>query len=117
MVENIGGIRNAGLAYDRILIAPELGGKLTSARVAYDSIRGTIRSEWKKSPAGLTFNILIPANTAAMISLPAASADEITEGGLPLIDVRGVKFLKVENGRAQLAVSSGSFSFAVKPAK
>ncbi len=117
MAENIGGIRNAGLAYDRILIAPEPGGKLTSARVAYDSIRGTIRSEWKKSAAGFTLNVLIPANTTGIVSLPAASADDITEGGSPLVDARGLKFLKMEGGRAQIAVSSGNFSFAVKPAK
>ncbi len=117
MAENIGGIRNAGLAYDRILIAPEPDDKLTFARVAYDSIHGTIRSEWKKSANQFTVNVTIPANTTATVSLPAAADGDITENGLPLDQVTGVKFLRMENGRALLAVASGSYTFAVKTAQ
>ena len=117
MAENIGGIRNAGLAYDRILIAPEPDDKLTFARVAYDSIHGTIRSEWTKSAGRFTLDVTIPANTTATVSLPAADAGDITENGLPLDQVSGVKFLRMENGRALLAVASGSYEFAVKTAQ
>ena len=117
MAENIGGIRNAGLAYDRILIAPEPDDKLTFARVAYDSIHGTIRSEWTKSAGRFTLDVTIPANTTATVSLPAADPGNITENGLPLDQVSGVKFLRMENGRALLAVASGSYEFAVKTAQ
>ena len=47
MVENIGGIRNDGPAYKRILIAPQPGGGLTWAKVGYRSIQGQIESDWK----------------------------------------------------------------------
>ena len=117
MAENIGGIRNDGQAYDRIAITPMPDDKFTAARVAYDSIHGNIRSEWKKTAAGLTLNVLIPANTTATVSLPAKSADDITEGSLPLADAQGVKFLRLENDRALLAVDSGSYEFAVKAGK
>jgi alpha-L-rhamnosidase len=79
MVENVAGIRNDGPAYKKIVIAPTPGGKLTSADVRYDSIRGRIETAWKKSGDKLTLNVTIPANTTATVLVPAKSADAITE--------------------------------------
>ena len=47
MVENIGGIRSDGPGYKKIIIAPQPGGRLTSARTSYQSIRGRIETNWK----------------------------------------------------------------------
>mgnify|MGYP001160508518 CR=1 FL=1 len=63
----------------RRVFAPTPGGKLTSADVRYDSIRGCIESAWKKSGGKLTLNVTIPANTTATVLVPAKSADAITE--------------------------------------
>jgi len=117
MVENIGGIRNAAPAYRQITIAPEPDEKLTFARTHFTSIRGEISCEWKKADAKLLVNVVIPANTTATVSLPANPADKITEGGRPLADVTGVKFLRYEDGRALLAVESGRYTFTVKTKK
>jgi len=117
MVENIGGIRNAAPAYKQITIAPAVDKKLTFAKTRFTSIRGEISSEWKKADDRLLVNVVIPANTTATVSLPAKSADDITEGGKPLADVTSTKFLRYEDGRALLAVESGSYAFAVKAEK
>ncbi|MBI5395963.1 MAG: rhamnosidase, partial [Verrucomicrobia bacterium] len=113
MVENIGGIRNDGPAYKRIIIAPQPGGKLTSADVRYDSIRGPIESAWKKSGDKLTFNVTIPANTTATVFVPAANADAVTESGKPLAKAPGVKFLRMKGDRAVLEVEAGSYRFGI----
>ena len=117
MLENIGGIRNAGLAYKQIVIAPTTDEKLTFARTYYASVRGEIACEWKKSGDKLLVTVAIPANTTATVSLPAKSADAITEGGQPLAKVAGVKFLRVENDRVLLSAESGSYEFAVNTGK
>ncbi|MCX6899584.1 MAG: family 78 glycoside hydrolase catalytic domain [Verrucomicrobia bacterium] len=121
MVENIGGIRNdpdtgvgaGGPAYKKIVIAPTPGGKLTSADVRYDSIRGRIETAWKKSGDKLTLNVTIPANTTATVLVPAKSADAVTESGKPLAKAPGVKFLRMEGDRAVLELEAGSYRFCL----
>ncbi|MFA6562306.1 MAG: family 78 glycoside hydrolase catalytic domain [Verrucomicrobiia bacterium] len=111
MVENIGGIRNDAPAYKKIVIAPTPGGKLTSADVRYDSIRGRIETAWKKNGDKLTLNVTIPANTTATVFVPAKSADAITESGKPLSKASGVRFLRMDGDRAVLEVEAGSYKF------
>jgi alpha-L-rhamnosidase len=51
------------------------------------------------------------------VYVPAQAADEITEGGRPLARARGVKFVRMEDGRAVLEVVSGSYRFRSHPQK
>jgi alpha-L-rhamnosidase len=87
------------------------GGKLTSATIRYDSIRGRIETAWKKSGDKLTLNVTIPANTTATVLIPAKSADAITESGKPLAKSPGVKFLRMDGDRAVLEVEAGNYRF------
>ena len=82
-------------------------GKLTSADVRYDSIRGRIETVWKTSGDKLTINATIPANTTAIVLVAARSADAITESGKPLAKATGVKFLRMEGDRAVREVEQG----------
>jgi alpha-L-rhamnosidase len=119
MVENIGGIRTVGRAYKQILIAPQPGGKLTSADVRYDSIRGRIESAWKLEGGKLLLCVTIPANTTATIVIPTAKPAEVTESGQPLDKATGVKLLRAEDGQTVVTVESGEYQFAAPytPAK
>ena len=116
MVENIGGIRSDGPAYQHIIIAPQLDGKLIDATTSYDSIRGRIETGWKRDGGNFSLNVIIPPNTAATVYLPLnpAAANRISESGRPLESVKGVKLLRTENDRAVLEVESGSYHFVVK---
>jgi alpha-L-rhamnosidase len=113
MVENIGGIRSAAPSYKELLIAPQLDDKLTSAAVAYSSIRGLITTDWRKKGGQFLFNMTIPANTTAQVALPAKSAAAITESGRPLAEAPGVRFLRLEGPNVLLSVGSGHYAFAV----
>ncbi len=112
MVENIGGIRAEDVAYKRILIAPQLDGKLTAAKTSYRSIRGLIATDWSVRENTFTMAVTIPANTTATVSLPARSVDDVTEGGQP---IKGVGNIRVENGRVLVDVGSGQYRFESKP--
>lgn len=116
MVENIGGIRSDGPAYQHIIIGPQLDGKLIDATTSYDSIRGRIETGWKRDGGNFSLNVIIPPNTAATVYLPLnpAAANRISESGRPLESVKGVKLLRTENDRAVLEVESGSYHFVVK---
>ena len=112
MVENIGGIRSKGPAYKKIVIAPTLDGKLTWAKVRYESIRGPIASNWVvKGGKVLLLGVTIPANTTATIAIPTAEADVITENGNPLASAESVKVLSEGPEGVVLSVGSGSYRF------
>ncbi|MFO0908000.1 MAG: family 78 glycoside hydrolase catalytic domain [Isosphaeraceae bacterium] len=111
MVENLGGIRANEPSYRTITIAPVIDPSLAFANVAYQSIRGDIRSHWIHQGKTLTLDVHIPANTRATLQIPAASADAVVEDGKPLKDVDGVKVVGLENGKLRLEVASGHYAF------
>ena len=113
MVENIGGIRNEGPAYKRIRIEPDPDGKLTWARVGYRSIRGWIRTAWKRRDGRLELEVAIPPNTTAVVSAPTADPDAVKESGRPLNQAPGVRTLRAEKGRVELEIESGTYRFSM----
>lgn len=114
MAENIGGIRADAPGYERLIIAPQPGGDLTSARTIYNSIRGRIESEWNLAPDRFVLTVIIPANTTARITLPAAAGATITEGGRPIEQVDSVQLVRREPDRAIFDVESGRFVFTAR---
>ena len=111
--------------FGRILIWPRIpsaasnpdGSPLTWARAEYASPRGLVRSHWQKRDDGVEMRVTIPANTTALVHLPAAPDAVITESGTPLTDgVAGVRLVSREGGTAVLDVGSGDYRFRVAAA-
>jgi alpha-L-rhamnosidase len=114
MAENIGGIRAESPGYEKIVIAPQPGGGLTSARIVYNSIRGRIESDWKLDAGKFELRVSIPANTMARVELPAKAGAKILEGGGAIEQAAGVRLVKHESERTLLDVESGMYEFAVQ---
>jgi alpha-L-rhamnosidase len=115
MVENIGGIRSDGPGYRRILFAPQFDAGLTYARVGYDSVRGPIRSVWKRDGETMEWDVTIPANTTATLMLPTTDPASIKESDEPLEGSPYVKLLRSDNGTTVLEAESGRYSFTFRP--
>lgn len=115
MYEDIGGIKtdpqNPG--FKVIEMKPSFVDGLDYAKASYHSIHGLIKSNWKKNDKELTWNVSIPANTKAIVYLPAASAKDITESGKSISSVDGITFIKMEDGKAVMEVKSGDYSFVI----
>ncbi|HEY3413021.1 MAG TPA: glycoside hydrolase family 78 protein [Armatimonadota bacterium] len=119
MHANIGGIDTDPThpGFKRIVLHPRPGGGLTHARATYDSIRGRIVSVWSTEAGRFELNVTVPANTTAEVWVPAAAADQVTEGGKAAVSAEGVKLLRQEDGCAVFEVGSGTYTFvAPKPA-
>ncbi len=112
MVENIGGIRTDGPGYRQIIIAPRPDGRITWARVGYNSIRGPIRSQWRTEGLTLNLDVTIPANTTARIVIPTVDPGQVTESGKAVGEAEGVEGVSVEAGRVIVTVGSGTYHFA-----
>ncbi len=76
-------------AFKHFIIKPNLVGGLTSARAAYDSVRGRIVSDWKIKDGRFSLTVTIPANTTATVYVPAASSAAIMEDSKPAADCGG----------------------------
>jgi alpha-L-rhamnosidase len=87
-------------------------GDLKWARASYASVRGEIAARWQHDAGKFTLSVTIPANTTATVFLPANSAKSVTEGGQPVAQARGVKFLREEKGHAVFEIESGAYEFA-----
>ncbi|HOW66992.1 MAG TPA: family 78 glycoside hydrolase catalytic domain [Candidatus Paceibacterota bacterium] len=101
--------------WQHFFIAPRPGGGVTWAKAEYQSIRGRIASEWHLNDHTFTLQLLVPANTTATLSLPAAPGSMITESGGSLATADGVKILRRESDRVLLSLNSGGYRFRVGP--
>ena len=108
-----GGIRPAAdaVGFDKIVVAPQLLGDLQWVKCSYQSVRGPVACEWKKSAAGLELRVAVPVGATATVWVPAKDAAAVTEGGMPAARAEGVKFLRHESGSAVYAVGGGSYVF------
>lgn len=74
------GVQNAGIGYDKILIAPEYDCPFEWADGAYHSTSGTIELKWEKNGDKIQISGRIPANTSADLKLPDGAIEELGNG-------------------------------------
>ncbi len=111
--EYLGGIRcdPGAPGFKKIIIKPLVVGGLTWGKDSYDSIHGRIASEWRQSPEKFDLRVTIPANTTAMVYLPAKDIKSVTESGRALAKIAAVKSVKMEADRIVLEIGSGDYHF------
>lgn len=101
----------AGPGFKRFILRPEPVGDVTWCRGSHTCLYGTIESAWRLEDDGFVLEAAIPANTSATVYLPAESAARVFEGAGPATQAEGVRFLRMEDGRAVLEVQSGRYEF------
>jgi alpha-L-rhamnosidase len=107
----IGGIQPASPGYKTILIQPMVRDGLTWARTSYDSIHGRISTAWKRSGHRLTLDVVVPANTTAVVCLPTKDIASVKESGRPVNQAKGVQFLRQETDQVDFSIGSGTYRF------
>ncbi|MGA7719811.1 MAG: family 78 glycoside hydrolase catalytic domain [Ignavibacteriaceae bacterium] len=103
------GIENPG--FKEIIMNPAEVNELDFVNASYNSVYGLIKSGWKKTKNKFLWNISIPANTSAIVYIPAESSGNVREGKQPAETAKGVKFLRLENRRAVYQIQSGNYNF------
>jgi len=114
MFENIAGIRTDGIGYKKIVIKPYVGGKLSWADTSYNSIHGLIVSNWKIDNDSFKFKVVIPANTTAVVYIPAEDKNNVYEETKPIYKAHGVTLLAEGKGYVVCKVGSGDYQFRSK---
>jgi len=111
----LGGIQPApdAVGFDRTIICPQIVDDLDWVQCSYNSARGRIVSNWKRTGDALAFEIKIPANTMAKVQLPAGDIENITEGGRRLQPNEAIKIIQ-RRDPIILQVRSGTYSFRIQ---
>jgi len=95
--------------YKAIRISPRPGGGLTRACATYRSPYGDIESSWEIRDGRIRLDVRVPPNTTAIVQLPGAAAENVTEGGVPLASVAGVHDLRRRGSDLVFNVGSGVY--------
>lgn len=123
MFQKLAGIEPASPGFKEIRIRPHVPDADSNpdqdpihwVNARYDSIHGPIEVAWmKQKEGGFTMKTVIPANTTAVIYIPATSAAAVTEGGQAImthpdltVEGREASFVKAKTG-------SGRYEFEVR---
>lgn len=113
--EGLGGIQQAdnSAAYQQIVIKPEMTWNINYVNASHQTVYGNIVSQWKKMDKGFELYAEIPANTTAIIYLPAKEIKNVTESNKPITNAKGISIAGIENGRVKIKTGSGKFYFKV----
>jgi alpha-L-rhamnosidase len=111
--ENLAGIRTdkTEVGFKKIVMKPIVPAGLDFVNASYKSPYGVIKSSWKNSVDKFVWSLTIPANTTAVIHIPANNPDEVLVNGKPVSGNNSLQFIKLDKGAAVFAVPSGSYTF------
>ncbi|RZL63498.1 MAG: alpha-rhamnosidase [Pedobacter sp.] len=109
--ENLAGIKSADAAFKKIAMKPEMIAGLNTVNASYNSVYGLIKSNYNNTAKQFNWKVTIPANTTAIVYLPTKQGDVVSE---QLSNIKDLKFIKNENGRAVYEIGSGNYEFIVK---
>ncbi|NEW81600.1 MAG: family 78 glycoside hydrolase catalytic domain [Mariniphaga sp.] len=96
--------------YKHILLAPHPGGELKNASAEFSSMYGLIKSAWKLEGEDFVYEIVIPANTTASVTLPQAKEEQVTVNLKPFTAEMKKGMQQSANG-VTLALGSGTYQF------
>jgi alpha-L-rhamnosidase len=110
--ENMAGIKSnpETPGFKQIIMKPDFEAGLTYVNASYESIHGLIKSNWKKNKSNLQWNIMIPANTSALVYLPTTTISDVILNGKKITS----ETYKIEGTKLVLTLPSGAYNVSVK---
>jgi alpha-L-rhamnosidase len=98
--------------YKHLVIHPQPGGSLTSARAELLTQYGSALSGWRLEGGQLRVDVRVPANTRATVRLPGATLAQVMEGGKAVASVTGVRSAIQEGAVVIVEIGSGDYVFS-----
>lgn len=97
--------------FKHFILQPRFGGTMTFARGYYDSMYGRIEAAWELDGNDFKYTVTVPANTTAIMYLPATSEENVSESGKAASNAEGVILLSVEENKLVYELQSGIYEF------
>lgn len=112
----LGGIQPAddAVGFDLIHLRPQVVPDLEWVQTSYESIRGTIVSNWSQTKEANEHEFIIPPNVSATLELPLPAGHNITESGQAIDQAKGIQILpQLRPDTIRLNLGSGHYHFRV----
>ncbi len=93
----------------KLVIRPQLVGKLTSVETRYESAWGTVKSNWRRGDSQSEYQFEIPANVAATVEIQTAAAGSVLIDGRDPGKATGVVDAKRSEAGITLVLGSGLY--------
>lgn len=111
----------AGLNFDlarpkgeQIVFRPEMVCGIRSARASYDSVQGKVAIRWWRSAAKTEIDVTVPVGETALVYVPGKDRGAVTESGKPVMEARGVRWVRSVGKDQEFRVESGKYRFVVR---
>ncbi|HKZ36334.1 MAG TPA: glycoside hydrolase family 78 protein, partial [Chryseolinea sp.] len=111
MYRTVAGLSEGSPGYKEIKIAPKPGGKLTRASAEFISPYGLTKSSWTIDNDLYTLDVIIPANSTAVVVLPKAASKKVTERSIDINKVNVIKDITTAGEDVTLTLGSGTYRF------
>jgi alpha-L-rhamnosidase len=110
------GVTPTGPGFATATVAVPAGGlgSLSRASGTVPTVRGPITVSWSRpttAGGGFDLDVSLPANSSAVVAVPATSAGAVSEGGRPLAAVPGVRSFRQQGQVVLVDVGAGSYRF------
>jgi hypothetical protein len=99
------------VGFDRIVVRPHVVGDLSWVRGRYESVRGTVASEWKVEDDVFSLTVDVPVGATATVYVPVPDTAHVHEGGRAARESPGITYLRHDDGAALYQVESGRYEF------
>lgn len=70
---------------NKFIVAPKVGGNETFAKARYDSVYGTVASGWQRKDGTVVFDVSVPVNCTAALTLPDGTSTTLTAGNYEFV--------------------------------
>ena len=116
LYEHLAGIASdpASPGFKQIVMTPTPVGDLATVRATHMSPYGEICSAWTRTTGVFTWDVTVPVNTTATLSIPCTKGAHVYEGHVPVASAKGVRVLREEDGCLVCSVGSGQYAFVVR---
>lgn len=99
------------VAFADLDIRPVPGGKLTSARAHYESVRGRIESAWHTAAGFFHLTVLVPPGVTATIVVPTRDPATVRESGRLVDGAPDIAVVGADEAGLTCRVDSGRYQF------
>jgi alpha-L-rhamnosidase len=100
--------------FHRIVLHPQFSAALGSVKATYDSPYGAITSGWKVDGNTTWWNVVVPANTQALLYFPGDATTRVLEGSKDIGQSSGVFFILRDGTKTVYQAGAGTYSFTIK---
>lgn len=112
--EDLAGIKAATPAFKTIEMKPIINPDLKFVHASYQCPQGLIVSNQTMDKRAFKWQIEIPANSKAVVYIPAKSAAKIKESGTNINVSKDIKLVGKNEGNVVVEIGSGKYNFTVE---